>query len=109
MNNVTIVTKVLHTRCFPHVVNLACQAILSAITQMDYADEDLVDFDPETAGVNRDVIAMIRSLVRSVCFFYITCFRYLTWLPLDKGFITPSTTFCIGSQNVEARQSPAVA
>jgi hypothetical protein len=56
-------------RCFPHIVNLACQEVLEAITKIEYAD-DAADFvPPENTGyyhVDRDPIACIRSLIRSV-------------------------------------------
>ena len=47
-----------HVRCFPHVVNLACQAMLAAITNMDFASDSVPDFDLQTE-VQRDPIAMI--------------------------------------------------
>lgn len=54
--------------CFPHIVNLACKAVLRALTNLDYAREpvnlqeqrsflDVVDGDP---------IATIRALIRVV-------------------------------------------
>jgi hypothetical protein len=54
-------------RCFPHIVNLACKAILSAITTIDYAAEEAEDY-VEDAEVIRsgDPIAKLRSLIRSV-------------------------------------------
>lgn len=54
-----------HVSCFPHVVNLACQAVLAAITNMDFASDSAPDFDPQTE-VRRDPIAMIRTVVRVV-------------------------------------------
>lgn len=59
--------------CFPHVINLACKAVLRAITDLDLAHENAVDYVP--VGVNaqsfldalkRDVIAIVRTLVRKV-------------------------------------------
>lgn len=63
-------------RCFPHVVNLACKAVLSTITNLDYAAENANDYVPEPVetepdtfidAVFRDPIATVRSLVRGVC------------------------------------------
>ena len=56
--------------CFPHVVNLACKAILSAISRLDYAT---VDFDSTTDGntstfmdaIKQDPIAAIRVLIKA--------------------------------------------
>jgi hypothetical protein len=56
-------------RCFPHVVNLACQAVLKAITNMDFADELAEDYVPTATG-ERDPVAMIRTVVRVVSFFF---------------------------------------
>jgi hypothetical protein len=47
--------------CFPHVVNLACKAVLAAITNMDFAAEDAEDYDP--SGASLDHIATLRTLV----------------------------------------------
>lgn len=55
-------------RCFPHVVNLACKAILAALTDLNYARE------PTTAeeqvsfldAVDKDPIATIRALIRVI-------------------------------------------
>jgi len=73
-------------RCFPHVVNLGCQAVLEAITHIQYAAEDSADFvrpewdasseeDEVQWATNdflkqlrrRDPIATLRSLIRAVC------------------------------------------
>lgn len=60
-------------RCFPHVVNLACQTVLKAITNIALAAEVAEDFVPATSnsttfaeGVSRDPIAVLRSLIRFV-------------------------------------------
>jgi len=52
-------------RCFPHVVNLACQVVLAALTNLDYARE------PQTSeeqisfleAVDKDLIAMLHALI----------------------------------------------
>ena len=59
--------------CFPHVVNLACKAVLEKVTDMNCAgDESAVTmtayapantFDPP---INNDPIVMIRNLIRTV-------------------------------------------
>jgi hypothetical protein len=75
-------------RCFPHVVNLACKAVLAAITDIEYAAETAGDFvRPEQGALDeqpdgdergwatnhflqrvrrRDPIATLRSLIRAV-------------------------------------------
>ena len=52
-------------RCFPHIVNLACKAVLSAITDLSKAADDVEEDDPDIHW--SDVIATIRSLVNAVC------------------------------------------
>ena len=60
--------------CFPHVINLACKAVLRAITDLDLAHENAVDYYVPV-GVNaqsfldalkQDVIAIVRTLVHKV-------------------------------------------
>lgn len=64
-------------RCFPHVINLACKAMLAALTKMDFAQEDAGDHVPtwnEDLGeeeylqdaLKRDPVATLRSLIRAV-------------------------------------------
>jgi len=50
-------------RCFPHVVNLAVRAVLSALTDLSFATSDAPEYTPETT-CRRDPIASIRALVR---------------------------------------------
>ncbi|KAK7014542.1 ribonuclease H-like domain-containing protein, partial [Favolaschia claudopus] len=60
-------------RCFPHIVNLACKAVLSAITDMDFAASDAPDFDRNAGeepytfldAVARDPVATIRTSIRA--------------------------------------------
>lgn len=63
----------LYSRCFPHIVNLACTAVLAAITALKYAEEDADDYDPNDDNVlhllDRDPIATLRSLIRAACVF----------------------------------------
>ncbi|SJL00252.1 uncharacterized protein ARMOST_03564 [Armillaria ostoyae] len=61
-----------HIRCFAHIVNLACKAVLTAITNIDYAHDD-ADFVPQPgqptnfmAACRRDPIATARSVVRLI-------------------------------------------
>ena len=61
-------------RCFPHIVNLACKAVLSAITHIKYAAENADDYVPPmtrsatfTEAIAWDPIAILRSLIRGVC------------------------------------------
>ncbi|KAJ7922560.1 hypothetical protein B0H13DRAFT_1982940 [Mycena leptocephala] len=60
-------------RCFPHIVNLACKAILGAITDMDFAAPEADDFVPPLnpadnflAAVEGDPVATIRTTVRVI-------------------------------------------
>lgn len=39
-------------RCFPHVVNLACKAVLTAITNMDFAADDAEDCNPNSTATD---------------------------------------------------------
>jgi hypothetical protein len=57
-------TFIIFCRCFPHIVNLACKAILSAITDMDFMAEETEDYAFE--GTSSDPIAALRTLVRVV-------------------------------------------
>ncbi|KAF8235398.1 hypothetical protein L208DRAFT_1257325, partial [Tricholoma matsutake] len=54
--------------CFPHIVNLACKAVLAAITNLKYT-EDLAkgyeDYEPAYAN-SKDCIATVWSLVNAV-------------------------------------------
>ncbi|KAJ7148504.1 ribonuclease H-like domain-containing protein, partial [Mycena crocata] len=62
--------------CFPHIVNLACKAVLSAITDMDFAAQDAADFVPPPGGaggaftilgaIERDPVASVRTTVRVI-------------------------------------------
>ena len=40
-------TMALIQRCFPHIVNLACHAILEAVTKFKYAAENAEDYVPK--------------------------------------------------------------
>ncbi|KAJ7495254.1 ribonuclease H-like domain-containing protein, partial [Mycena latifolia] len=61
-------------RCFPHIVNLACKAVLGAITDMDFAAPEAADFVPRPADaaltfmdtVRRDPVATVRTTVRVI-------------------------------------------
>lgn len=57
-------------RCGPHVTNLACQAIISAITDLKLAEFLAPDYDPQgTWGPNaqeRDTIALLQNLIWAV-------------------------------------------
>ncbi|KAG2345688.1 hypothetical protein BDR05DRAFT_880114, partial [Suillus weaverae] len=58
-------------RCFPHIINLACKAVLGAITNLDFASQDAPDFIPSAPpglesrsfmdAIDRDPIATIRA------------------------------------------------
>jgi len=63
-------------RCFPHIVNLSCKAVLKAITKMDLATRNAPDYVPSEhapdstssflEAIRRDPIATVRTLVRTV-------------------------------------------
>ncbi|KAF7326525.1 HAT family dimerization domain-containing protein [Mycena venus] len=60
-------------RCFPHIVNLACKAVLGAITDMDFAASGSADFIPDPTrattfldAIARDPVATIRTTVRVI-------------------------------------------
>ena|SRR5882762_2974018 len=68
-------------RCFPHIVNLACKAVLTAITKLDFAKETAQNYVPTgpaaqtfADALRRDPIATSRSLIRGVHF---ACFHHL--------------------------------
>ncbi|KAL1712177.1 ribonuclease H-like domain-containing protein, partial [Schizophyllum commune] len=52
-------------RCFPHVVNLACKAVLAAITNLDFARPNAGPFVP--TALHRDAIAIVRTAIRAIC------------------------------------------
>ena len=53
--------------CFPHIINLACKAVLAAITNIKYADDSAPSYeDYEPSAFSHDCIANIRSLVNAV-------------------------------------------
>lgn len=55
-------------RCFPHIVNLACKAVLAALTNLDYAKEPETEAELLSAleAVDHDPIATLRALIRAV-------------------------------------------
>jgi low temperature requirement protein LtrA len=66
--------------CFPHIVNLACKAVLTAITNVKLAevDDNTVDINAEVVeerGSLRDVIALGRSVVQAVSSQFSICLR----------------------------------
>lgn len=72
-----IMADISMVRCFPHVINLACKAVLAAVTKTDLAEETAEDHIPNPTGraspprhfqdaLKRDPIASLRSLIRNV-------------------------------------------
>ncbi|KAG2110488.1 hypothetical protein DEU56DRAFT_749813, partial [Suillus clintonianus] len=63
-------------RCFPHIVNLACKAVLGAITNLNFASQDAPDFIPSAPpglesrsfmdAIDRDPIATVQTVVRVI-------------------------------------------
>ena len=73
-------------RCFPHVINLACQAVLEAITNMDFANEDAEDYLPTEEEHNP--IAMIQTIVHVVNLFNISSFNVAYFFNFeDSGIV----------------------
>ncbi|KIK80341.1 hypothetical protein PAXRUDRAFT_15838 [Paxillus rubicundulus Ve08.2h10] len=62
-----------HICCFPHIINLACKAVLKAMTNLDFTKDDVEDYVPDTLqprtlfdAVEHDPIAIVQSLVRGI-------------------------------------------
>ena len=54
--------------CFPHIVNLACKAVLAAITNLVFIDDTVENYqDYEPSVYQKNCIATIQSLVNAVC------------------------------------------
>ena len=80
-------------RCFPHIVNLACKAILAAISSLDFNpmpldgeddDEDQTFLDKLT----EDPIGRLRVLIRVVSFFFFQKFlSSYPYINLDSSII----------------------
>ncbi|KAH6906344.1 hypothetical protein BKA70DRAFT_1105770, partial [Coprinopsis sp. MPI-PUGE-AT-0042] len=53
--------------CFPHIVNLACKAVLAKITNMDFAKESELGSNPTFLDdLEHDPVATLRGLIRSI-------------------------------------------
>ena len=50
IRSVSMSTGVLVASCFPHIVILACKAVLSAFTNLHYAKHDATDYVPAQAS-----------------------------------------------------------
>ena len=56
-------------RCFPHIVNLACKAVLGVLTELKYIDETEEGYEEyDVNAFSRDCIALVRSMVTAVHF-----------------------------------------
>ena len=67
-------------RCFPHIVNLACHAVLEAVTKLKYTAENAEDYvpnneDPVPAtfeeALKHDPLATTCSLIQGVSLYII--------------------------------------
>lgn len=61
-------------RCFLHIVNLACKAVISAMSNIDYAREPLTEDEHEAFldAVRGDPIATLCAAIQAVqCNFYL--------------------------------------
>lgn len=56
-------------RCFPHIVNLACKAVLSAMTNTDFTADPEETEEHENEETPSDPIATLRTLIRVVRLF----------------------------------------
>ena len=52
-------------RCFPHIINLAVQAVLSSITNIKYAREDADHFNMQWSSTC-DIIALLQTPINKV-------------------------------------------
>lgn len=59
-------------RCFPHIVNLACQAALGAIT--DVGEEPLPEYESYDG---KDCIVTIRALTNAVIPIFFGCYHLI--------------------------------
>ena len=80
--------------CFPHIVNLACKAVLASITNLQYIDDTAEDYEDYEPGIySRDVIAIVQSLVNavseSIIHFIITneIYRFATAILRNSNFM----------------------
>jgi hypothetical protein len=88
-------------------VNIACQAVLDAITDMDYALEQADNFVPPEVPANtfvdaleRDPVATVRSLIKEVWFDLCLPSQKLT-SQLDAIFLYSSPIFYSSAATTE--------
>jgi len=89
-------------RCFPHIINLACKAILAALTDLNYAREPITAEEHVSflEAVDKDPIATIRALIHVVRL-KILLLMSCSWLrATDTGFISSSSTVFANCQDV---------
>ena len=68
-------------RCFPHIVNLACKAVLGVLTELKYIDETQEGYEEYNVNAfSRDIIALVRSMVSAVHFFISEVIAFLILL-----------------------------
>jgi hypothetical protein len=82
--------------CFPHVVNLACKAILSAISKLNYTSVNFDSTDDTFMdAIKQDLIAAMQVLIKaasviSLVFLFNADVVYL----IDSCIITLLTILC---------------
>ena len=59
------ITNLFSQRCFPHIINLAVQAVLGAITDIHQIANDAGDLN-DLENINHNVIAQIQMIVHKV-------------------------------------------
>ncbi|KAF5343710.1 hypothetical protein D9758_016511 [Tetrapyrgos nigripes] len=74
--------------CFPHSVNRACQDVINALTDLSFADETSLDYDPDVS-IRRDLIANLRTVIRMIRAssqrrdFFSECLAYIQMIDME--------------------------
>lgn len=82
-------------RCFLHIVNLACKAVISAMSNINYAHEPLTEDEHESflEAVKGDPIATLRAAIRVVqCSFYLQALN-IWYTILDQVIFSATSMF----------------
>ena len=95
-------------RCFPHILNLACKAVLGAITSLEYVQD--IDYNPLTAA-RRDPVAVLRQAIRAVSSLIHTSkiALIMSYHVLDQSVTPPTSVLQCSSQNVDNGWPPTFA
>ncbi|KAJ7277820.1 hypothetical protein C8J57DRAFT_1060348 [Mycena rebaudengoi] len=81
--------------CFPHIVHLVCKAILKAVTDTNFADNNADNYEPRGGpaatfmdAIDRDPIATLRTIIRQVFLSHCSVMQALKDLELLRDVIT---------------------